>query len=285
MSRPLRLEFEGALYHVTSRGDRREPIVEDDTDRQAWLDVVAQGVERFEASVFAYCLMSNHYHVVVQTHRPNLSRLMRHVNGVYTQTYNRRHRKVGHLFQGRFKAILVDEESYFLEVCRYVDLNPVRAGMVKRPQDWAWSSYRAHTGRSEPPAWLDSGALHRRLAPRAPRRDGPLRYAEFVAQGQKVKLWEEALTGQIYLGDEAFVERMQARVESINTPDIPRVQRRIHTQTLQKYFDRYDRDTAMARAHLEGGYTQSAIARAAGLSVSRVSRLVARHEARKTRAG
>ena len=283
MSRPLRLEFEGALYHVTSRGDRRESIAGDDTDRQAWLAVLEQGLERFEATAFAYCLMGNHYHVVMQTHRPNLSRLMRHVNGVYTQTYNRRHGVVGHLFQGRFKAILVEAESYFLEVCRYVDLNPVRASMVKRPHDWAWSSYRAHSGRVEAPAWLDSGALHRRLAPHAPRRDGPQRYAEFVAQGRGVKLWDEALTGQIYLGSEAFVKRMQARAELPDTPDIPRAQRRTHTQALQWYFDRYDRDAAIVRAYREGGHTQSMIARAIGLSVSRVSRLVAAHEARTTK--
>ena len=114
MSRPLRLEFEGALYHVTSRGDRREPIFDDDEDRKTWLEVLASALDRFQASTYAYCLMGNHYHVVLQTHRPNLSRLMRHLNGVYTQHYNRRHRKVGHLFQGRFKAILVDEEAYFL---------------------------------------------------------------------------------------------------------------------------------------------------------------------------
>ncbi|WP_199724763.1 transposase [Noviherbaspirillum saxi] len=102
------------MYHVTSRGDRHEPIF---------------------AVVFAYCLMGNHYHFVLQTRQPNLSRLMRHINGVYTQSCNRRHGKTGHLFQGRFKAVLVDEEAYRLEVCRYVDLNPVRAGMVKRPQD------------------------------------------------------------------------------------------------------------------------------------------------------
>ena len=127
MSRPLRLEFAGALYHVTLRGDRREPIFEDDADRVAWLQVLAEALDRFQAPGYAYCLMDNHYHIVLQTHRPNLSRLMRHVNGVYTRRYNRRHGKVGHLFQGRFKAVLVDEESYFLEVCRYVDLNPVRA--------------------------------------------------------------------------------------------------------------------------------------------------------------
>jgi hypothetical protein len=190
---------------------------------------------------------------------------------------------VGHLFQGRFKAILVEEESYFLEVCRYVDLNPVRADMVKRPQDWAWSSYRAHSGRGETPAWLDSGALHRRLAPREPRRDGPLRYAEFVTQGRGVKLWDQALTGQIYLGSEAFVKRMQARAELPDASDIPRAQRRTHSHPLQWDFDRYDRDTAITRAHLEGGHTQSAIAQTVGLSMSRVSRLVAAHEARTTR--
>ena len=100
--------------------------------------------------------MSNHYHFVVQTHQPNLSRLMRQINGVYTQYYNHRHAKVGHLFQGRFNGIVVDEEAYFQEVCRYVDLNPVRAKMVKRPENWPWSSYRAHTGQVYGLAWLDS---------------------------------------------------------------------------------------------------------------------------------
>ena len=280
MSRPLRIEFEDALYHVTARGDRREPIFEDDADRGALLAVVEQGLERFDAVAYAYCLMGNHYHVVVQTRQLNLSRLMRHVNGVYTQTYNRRHAKVGHLFQGRFKAVVVQEDAYFLEVCRYVDLNPVRAGMVKQPQDWAWSSYRAHTGRAEGPRWLDSATLHRWLAPRAPRRDGPKRYSQFVAQGRGVKLWEEALSGQIYLGNEAFVREMQARADSPDEREIPRAQRRSAARPLQHYFEDPDRDAAIARAYLEGGHTQSAIAKATGLSVSRISRLIAAHEAK-----
>ena len=173
--------------------------------------MLADGLDRLQATAYAYCLMGNHDHVVMQTHRPNLSRLMRHVSGVYTSRYNRRHGKVGHLFQGRFKAVLVDEESYFLEVCGYVDLNPVGARMVKRPRDWAWSSYGAHAGHAARIAWLDSRALHRRLAPHAPLRDGPAKYAQFAAQGRGVKLWEEALKGQLYLGDEALVKRMQAR--------------------------------------------------------------------------
>lgn len=280
MSRPLRLEFPGALYHVTSRGDRREPIVEDDTDRRAWLAVLAQALERFDATVFAYCLMDNHYHVVLQTHQANLSRLLRHLNGVYTQSYNRRHGKVGHLFQGRFKAIVVDEDAYFLEVCRYVDLNPVRARMVKRPHDWTWSSYRGHTARVAAPAWLDSGALHRRLAPRAPRRDGPRHYAQFVTEGVGHQLWDEALRGQIYLGGDAFIKRMQARAEMLNAPEIPRAQRRPTPHPLPWYLKRYDRDDAIVRAFGEGGHTQTAIAKAVGLSVSRVSRLIAAGEAK-----
>ena len=106
MSRPLRIEFPGAIYHVTSRGDRREPIFLDDEDRRALLEVVAQAMQRFDAQALAYCLMGNHYHFVLQTHLANLSRLMRQINGVYTQAFNRRHGKVGHLFQGRFKAVL-----------------------------------------------------------------------------------------------------------------------------------------------------------------------------------
>ena len=160
MARPLRIEFPGAVYHVTSRGDRREPIFVDDEDRQGLLEVVAQALSRFDAEALSYCLMGNHYHFVLHTRQANLSLLMRHINGVYTQSFNRRHDKVGHLFQGRFKAILVDRDAYLLEVCRYVDLNPVRARLVRKPEAWAWSSYRAHVGQTPAPAWLDTEGLH-----------------------------------------------------------------------------------------------------------------------------
>lgn len=280
MSRPLRLEFAGAVYHVTSRGDRRESIFEDDVDREALLAVVAQGLARFAATMFAYCLMGNHYHFVVQTQQPNLSRLMRHINGVYTQICNRRHRKVGHLFQGRFKAIVVDRDAYFLEVCRYVDLNPLRANLVKHPGDWPWSSYRAHTGADAAPAWLDSRALHRQLAPRAPRRDGPARYAAFVAQGKGVALWDTALQGQIYLGGDAFVQRMQALAGPADDSEVPRRQRPHVQRSVDGYLQQHERDQAIVLAYREGGHTQTAIARATTLSVSRISRLIARDEAK-----
>ena len=278
MARPLRLEFEGAIYHVTARGDRREPIFQDDSDRNMLLAIVKQAMERFDAVVFAYCLMENHYHFVLQTHQPNLSRLMRHINGVYTQAYNRRHAQVGHVFQGRFKAVLVDKDTYFLEVCRYVDLNPVRAGSVTQPGDWAWSSYRAHTGEVSAPNWLDSSALRQQLSPRSDQ--GPKRYARFVAAGRGVRLWDVALSGQIYLGNAQFVRTMQKRAGSLHDREIPKAQRRPKARPLSWYLAQHDRNIAIAMAYLEGGHTQSAIADATGLSISRVSRLISFYEAK-----
>lgn len=280
MSRPLRLEFPGALYHVTARGDRQEPIFEDDQDRQELLEILGRGLERFDARCLAYCLMPNHYHFVLETRLANLSRLMRQVNGVYTQRFNRRHGQVGHLFQGRFKAILVDRDAYLLEVCRYVDLNPVRARLVKRPQDWSWSSYRAHVGLVSRPAWLDSVVLLRQLAgtETASRR----RYAEFVAQGRGIRLWDEALSGQIYLGDERFMEKVQAKGKGLGEAhEIPRAQRRGKARPLDHYLSRRGgRDQGILQAYRAGGYTQTAIAKALGLSVSRVSRVIRAQEAK-----
>ena len=161
MARPIRLEFAGALYHVTSRGDRREAIYEDDADRERFLAVLADVVRDFNWVCHAYCLMSNHYHLLIETPDANLSKGMRQLNGVYTQASNRRHGREGHLFQGRFKAILVDADSYLLEVARYVVLNPVRARMVRDPAKWPWSSYRAMIGAVEAPDWLATDGLLR----------------------------------------------------------------------------------------------------------------------------
>jgi REP element-mobilizing transposase RayT len=278
MARPLRLEFEGAIYHVTARGDRREPIFQDDSDRRMLLRIVGQAMERFDAKAYAYCLMANHYHFVLGTHRANLSRLMRHINGVFTQAYNRCHTQVGHLFQGRFQALLVDKDAYFLEVCRYVDLNPVRAGMVARPGDWPWSSYRAHVGQAPTPDWLDGTALHRQLS--AESGHGPRGYARFVAAGKGVRLWDVALSGQIYVGDALFVRRMQTRAGALHDREIPKAQRRPAARPLSWYLTQHDRNTAIAMAYLDGGHTQTAIAVATGLSISRVSRLVSSNEAK-----
>jgi len=147
MARPLRIGFEGALYHVTSRGDARRDIFLDDADRVAFLEILDDVVSRFGWLCHAYCLMGNHYYLLIETPAANLSRGMRHLNGVYTQRFNRNHERVWHVMQGRYKSILVEKESYLLELARYVVLNPVRARMVRSARDWKWSSYRATAGQ------------------------------------------------------------------------------------------------------------------------------------------
>lgn len=283
MARPLRIEFPGAVYHVTSRGDRREPIFVDDTDRLALLDVLGSGLDRFDACALAWCLMGNHYHFVIQTRLANLSLLMRHINGVFTQRFNQRHRKVGHLFQGRFKAVLVDRDSYLLEVCRYVELNPVRAGMVSHPGDWSWSSYGALTGQAPRPPWLDRAAVWGYLlgedaSTEALSEKAGCAYADLVAAGKDAALWPDHLRQQMYLGDEAFVQRMQALAtdRAVGDKEIPKAQR-ASPKTLQDWLaEMPSRDEAMVAAHRQSHISLSDIARTLGLSVSRVSRIVAR---------
>jgi REP element-mobilizing transposase RayT len=291
MARPLRIEFPGAIYHVTSRGDRREAIFDNDADRETLLKVLAQTVDRFDAGVLAYCLMDNHYHFVIQTRKANLSRLMRQLNGVYTQLYNRKHGKVGHLFQGRFKAILVDQDAYLLEVCRYVDLNPVRARLIRDPAKWHWSSYRAHVGQVAPPEWLDSAAVHGRLLGRAARtaadrRKAAVNYAAFVAAGKGVRLWEDALQRQMFLGDAEFVDRMQARMDPshVKARDIPKSQRVRAARPIQYYLNKHKhRDDGVFAASREGQYSMTAIAVEAELSIATVSRIVKRMETAEKR--
>lgn len=154
MARPLRIEYPGAIYHITSRGNARQPIYEDDEGRKVFLELLGFIVDRFNWLCHAYCLMDNHYHLLIETQDGNLSLGMRQLNGIYTQRFNKRHGRVGHLFQGRFKAILVDRENYLLELCRYVVLNPVRAGMVRSSGRYKWSSYHATAGTEKISSFL-----------------------------------------------------------------------------------------------------------------------------------
>ncbi len=277
MTRPLRIEFPGAIYHVTSRGNARQKVFLDDEDREVFLSTLAWVIERFGWICHAYCLMGNHFHLMIETPTPNLSRGMRQLNGVYTQGFNRRHGKVGHLFRGRFKAILVERDSYLLELARYVVLNPVRAKMVKAPERYAWSSYRATMGLNPlPPGlsidWLLGQFAKTRLVARQ-------RYAAFVQAGVgQASPWKN-LKGQVLLGGDAFVAAMAAQlVASETVVEIPKRQRRVHRPSLKKLLVGVDskeaRNHAMTSAYLEHAYTLAEIGRAAGLHYATVSRIV-----------
>jgi len=282
MARPLRLELAGGLYHVTSRGDGREDIYLDDSDREVWLEVFAQVCARFNWVCHAWCQMSNHYHLVIETPEANLAEGMRQLNGVYTQRFNRRHGRVGHVFQGRYKAILVERDAYLLELARYVALNPVRAGMVVGPQDWPWSSYAAMCGQAPVPEWLQTDWILGQFG--AGRSEAVAAYVRFVHDGARLPgVWAQ-LQGRIYLGSAAFVKQMQALIEDRpNIEEIPRGQRRPLTRPLTEYVANYPRDEAMAWAYLSGQHSLAEIARHFGVHYSTVSRAVKRHEAASIR--
>jgi REP element-mobilizing transposase RayT len=275
MSRPIRIEFAAALYHVTARGDRREAIFDDDPDRQNFLQILADVVTQFNWLCHAWCLMDNHYHLLIQTPDGNLSKGMRQLNGVYTQTSNRRHQRVGHLFQGRYKAILVDSDAYLLELSRYVVLNPVRAGMVKKVEAWQWSSYRASVGLEPPTSWLSVDAVLSQFAKR--RSLAQQRYAQFVAEGVKADSPWLHLKNQIFLGDEQFVKQMQTHLQTMQQDDvqIPQTHRRAPPKTLAEIeHSTTDRNTAIAMAHQTGAYSYPQIAAHFGVHFTTVGRIV-----------
>lgn len=277
MTRPLRLEFAGALYHVTSRGDRRDNIYLDDDDRQEWLNVLDHVCDRFNWVVYAYCQMTNHYHMLVETVDGNLSKGMRQLNGVYTQRFNRRHDLVGHLYQGRYKAILVQKESYLLELIRYVVLNPVRVKIVKQPQDWPWSSYQAMIGMASVPQWLH---VDEPLSQFGLQRHSSIQaYGRFVMEGGGLRSPLDQTRHQLLLGDNAFVERYGQAKTSEELREVSKVQRRAVALSLDQYQQSYpSRNEAMARAYRSGAYTMSDIGAHFGVHYMTVSRVVRQFE-------
>ena len=156
MGRPLRIEYPGAFYHVTSRGNEQKDIFKSEGDREKFLTYLESAAERYGAVFHAYCLMSNHYHLMIETPEGNLSRIMKHINNSYTNYFNVKRKRAGHLLQGRYKAVLVEADAYAAELSRYIHLNPVRAKMVALPEEYKWSSYRFYLENSAPP-WLSTG--------------------------------------------------------------------------------------------------------------------------------
>jgi putative transposase len=275
MARPLRLEFVGAVYHLTSRGNARQKVFFTDADRQLFLDTLARVVSRYGWICHAYCLMANHYHVLVETPKPNLSLGMRQLNGIYTQSFNRRHQRVGHLFQGRFKAILVEKESYSLELCRYIVLNPVRIKGGSQVGAWKWSSYRATAGLASVPQFLSTDWVLGQFGNK--RSTAQKRYREFVKEGLENRPWEE-LKGQIYLGSEEFIATHSPGKEELK--EIPRAQLKAARPTLERIFARRSHG-AIVQAYREHGYRLHEIAAHLGVHYATVSRRLKHLEQRE----
>ena len=281
MARPLRIEFPGALYHVTSRGNARAKVFTDESDYRMFLDILGFVVKRFNWICHAYCLMGNHYHLLVETPDANLSRGMRQLNGIYTQKFNWKRKKTGHLFQGRYKSILVDKEEYLLELARYMMLNPVRAGLVKAPDDYIWSSYRAVAGKVETPEFLTTEGLLARFG--AGKKNARRRFADFVKAGMKIKKspWED-LKGQIYLGDESFVKTVLGYVSEDRdvAREIPKGQRYANRPELSQVFsgenktDKRKRNTAIYKAYIDWGYKLREVADFLQMHYASISRIV-----------
>lgn len=274
MARPLRIEFAGALYHVTARGNAQADVFADDADRQQYLNLLYHTVDRHDWYCHAYCLMGNHYHLLIETSSPTLAKGMKFLNGTYTQYFNRQHGRVGHVFQGRYKAILVQKESYLLELARYIALNPVRAQMVRGAKDWPWSSYRATAGHEEAPACLTTDWVLAGFA--KTKAVAQQRYREFVQQGRgQPSPWQQ-LKNQIYLGDDEFVEEMQCKLDpGQSLKDIPKKHKQSPVKPLTYYAERYkERDKSMAHAYRSGHYTLEQVGAHFGVSYGTVSRAV-----------
>lgn len=209
-NRPPRIEYPGAFYHITARGNERKDIFKSKRDRETFLSYLESATERYNGVIHVYCLMNNRYHLLLETPQANLSQIMRHINGTYTTCFNKKRRRSGHFFQGRYKAILVEADEYAKELSRYVHLNPVRAQAAQRPEDYEWSSYAGYIGRKRSPAFLASGFILDYFGKKTAQVQRG--YREFVQAGLKGR--EDPLSevvGSIILGSDGFVQAIRER--------------------------------------------------------------------------
>ncbi len=214
MARPYRLQGENYFYHITSRGDDRKKIFISDYDYRKFMDYLLQAKKKHNFYLYAYVLMSNHYHLLVETTKPNISKIMQNVNSAYTTYYNIKRHKYGHVFQGRYKSILVDKDSYLLELTRYIHLNPVRAKMVKKPEEYKWSSYKGYLTK-EGDGYIDKAQISQVITLDA------MRYREFVEEGisQKIDPFKEVYGGFI-LGKTKFIkEKLKELKDQVESGD------------------------------------------------------------------
>jgi REP element-mobilizing transposase RayT len=217
MGRPLRIEYPGALYHITSRGNEKRDIFLDDYDRRKFINIIEDYNDRHGILIHCYVLMDNHYHLVLETPLGNLLKVMHGINSAYTGYFNRKHDRSGHLFQGRYKGILVDKDGYLLELSRYVHLNPVKAGKVDRPEKYKWSSYPGYIWKKQEVPWVEYTWVLSQFGP--DNVSSRQNYRDFVIRGlqQSKKTLFSELYGQVILGSKEFIEKIK---ESISEDEL-----------------------------------------------------------------
>jgi putative transposase len=263
MARPLRIQYAGAVYHITVRENEKKHIFFSDEEHYHFLRLLAITVERYQWICYDYCLMDNHYHLVIETPLGNLSQGMKYLNGTYTQYVNWQNNRVGHLFQGRFKAILIEKESHLLEVCRYVVLNPVRAGICAEAGDYPWSSYRAHRNLVAAPAFLATNQVIPLFGDN--KEQALLSYEKFVKDGKEHRPFDQ-VKGQIFLGSDAFIARFQD--EGRKTRGISKKQTNVFRPHLE---DLLVAPNGLKIAH-ENGFSTAEIASKMGVHQTTVAR-------------
>ncbi len=278
MARPLRIEYPGALYHITTRGNAKQPIFLDDKDHYCFLKTLSETIETHNWLCHAYCLMPNHYHLLIETPDANLSLGMRDLNGVYTQRFNKRNDRVGHLFQGRYKAFVVEKEPYLLRVARYTVINAVRAGLVKHPNEWPWSSFAATVGDEKRPGWLCADWILSFFSEK--KKEAQVEYYNFVEQGLNERSpFEETEKGMI-LGSPQFVHylRDSTTCESEQIKEIPRSERIVGRPSLEDLFEKVrgteERNQMIIFAKRRCGYPNTDIGNFLQLADSTISRIV-----------
>ena len=209
MGRPLRIEYPGAVYHITSRGNERKTIFVSDEDRINFLKIIEDYHERYGILIHSYVLMDNHYHIILETPKGNLLKVMHGINSRYTGYFNRTYKRAGHLFQGRYKGILIDKDNYLIELSRYVHLNPVRAKVVDRPEKWRWSSYPGYIDKGRASRCIEYAWVLSRFG--SDIKTAKRRYRKFVEEGlaEEIPTPLEDIHGQIVLGSEGFIEKIK----------------------------------------------------------------------------
>ncbi len=268
MARPLRIEFPGAVYFITSKGNASQEIFLGSEDAKAWLEVFKNVCSRFGWICYSYCLMSYKYMVVIETPKPTLSKGMRQLNGIYTQNFNRRHGRDGHVFRGRYESVLIQKDKYLADLIKYILFCPVGSGFVRLPHQFKWSSCKYMFDKEECPDWFDKNYVNGLF------NDVRAEFSDKV--GSKEDILNQ-VTKQVFLGDEKFINDVQRYIDKEkNITEIPKVQR---SALIQQYVSSSDsKEIAIARAYLSGDYTLKQLADHFSLHYSTVSRIVKDYE-------